>query len=173
MMALGVLNARVPRLWLYLRYWWNKLNFSSATITFDRLYAIRMYIPTTFTNITVRSITPCGLTPLTLGWWFHNYPASWDHSCIVNSVLSFIRNYSAINERDESVDLWLEWSVSEEYTKNAYPLKNYIIPNEATVTTPGTTRLQAKWIPRPQQLPTWELCFFLNGYGFLFLSHDP
>ncbi len=38
MMALGVLNAMVPRLWLYLRYWWNEVDFSSATITFDRLY---------------------------------------------------------------------------------------------------------------------------------------
>ena len=28
----------VPQLWLYLRYWWNKVNVSSAMITFDILY---------------------------------------------------------------------------------------------------------------------------------------
>ena len=39
-MVLGVLNAMVPRLWLYLRYWWNEVYFSSATITFDRLYTV-------------------------------------------------------------------------------------------------------------------------------------
>ena len=38
MVALGVLNAMVPHLWLYLRYWWNELDFSSSTITLDRLY---------------------------------------------------------------------------------------------------------------------------------------
>ncbi len=38
MMALGLLNMMVPHLALYLRYWWNKVNFSSARITFDRLY---------------------------------------------------------------------------------------------------------------------------------------
>ena len=27
MMALGVLNTMVPRLWLYLRYWWNEVHF--------------------------------------------------------------------------------------------------------------------------------------------------
>ncbi len=36
-MALGVLNAMVPCLWLYLRYWWNEVDFSSARTTFDRL----------------------------------------------------------------------------------------------------------------------------------------
>ena len=36
-MALGVLNAMVPCLWLYLGYWWNAVDFSSAMITFDRL----------------------------------------------------------------------------------------------------------------------------------------
>ena len=40
MMALGVLNTMIPHLCLYLRYRWNKVNFScfsSARITFDRL----------------------------------------------------------------------------------------------------------------------------------------
>ncbi len=38
MMAPGILNAMVRHLWLYLRYWWNEIDFSSAMITFDRLY---------------------------------------------------------------------------------------------------------------------------------------
>ena len=38
MMAIGVQNAMVPRLRLYLRYWRNEVDFSSARITFDRLY---------------------------------------------------------------------------------------------------------------------------------------
>ncbi len=39
-MAPGVLNTivHVPHLWLYLKYWWNEVDFSSARITFDRLY---------------------------------------------------------------------------------------------------------------------------------------
>ena len=37
-MALGILNAMVPHLWQYLRYWWNEANFSSTRITFNRLY---------------------------------------------------------------------------------------------------------------------------------------
>ncbi len=37
-MAPGILNTTVHHLWLYVRYWWMKVNFSSATITFDRLY---------------------------------------------------------------------------------------------------------------------------------------
>ncbi len=39
-MALGRLDTKVTRLWWYLRYWWNKLNFSSARITFDWVYCI-------------------------------------------------------------------------------------------------------------------------------------
>ncbi len=35
MMVLGVLNTMVPHLWLYLRYWSNEVDFSSARITFD------------------------------------------------------------------------------------------------------------------------------------------
>ena len=37
-MALSILNTMVSNLCLYLRYWWNGVNFSSATITLDRLY---------------------------------------------------------------------------------------------------------------------------------------
>ncbi len=38
MMAPGILKTMVPHPWLYLRYWWNEVDFSSAMITFDRLY---------------------------------------------------------------------------------------------------------------------------------------
>ncbi len=38
MMALGVLNAMVPLLWWYLKYWWNEIEFSSTRITFYRVY---------------------------------------------------------------------------------------------------------------------------------------
>ena len=38
MMAPSVLNAMIPRLGQYLRYLSNEINFSSAMITFDRLY---------------------------------------------------------------------------------------------------------------------------------------
>ncbi len=34
----GVLNTMVLHLLLYVRYWWNEVHFSSAVITFDRLY---------------------------------------------------------------------------------------------------------------------------------------
>ena len=37
-MALGVLNTMITHVWQYLRYWWNEVNFSSARITFDRVY---------------------------------------------------------------------------------------------------------------------------------------
>ena len=34
----GILNAKVPHMWQYLRYWWNEVNVSSTRITFDRVY---------------------------------------------------------------------------------------------------------------------------------------
>ena len=37
-MAPGILNTMAPHVWLYLRYWWNRVNTSSTGITFDRLY---------------------------------------------------------------------------------------------------------------------------------------
>ena len=39
-MAPGVLNTMVQHLSLYLTYWWNRVNFSSARITFDKLYIL-------------------------------------------------------------------------------------------------------------------------------------
>ncbi len=39
-MAPGILNTMVPPLWLYLKYWWNEINFSSTRNTFDRHYVI-------------------------------------------------------------------------------------------------------------------------------------
>ena len=39
-MAPGILSPMVPHLCLYLRYWWNNVNFLSAVITFDKLYSI-------------------------------------------------------------------------------------------------------------------------------------
>ena len=38
MVALGVMNAIVPRLSKYLRYWWKEVEFSSTRIPFDRVY---------------------------------------------------------------------------------------------------------------------------------------
>ena len=36
--APGILNTMIPNLWLYLRFWWNKVNFLSTRITVDILY---------------------------------------------------------------------------------------------------------------------------------------
>ena len=71
MIALGVLNAMVPRLWrlvprLYLSCWWNEVHVSSAMITFDRLYQAFAYIsnymfyvqlPVYHINLTLCSMT--------------------------------------------------------------------------------------------------------------------
>ena len=38
MMAPSILNTMAPHLWQYLKYWWNKVNFTSTRITFEILW---------------------------------------------------------------------------------------------------------------------------------------
>ena len=41
-MAPEILNTIVRHLWLYLSYWWNKVNFSSTRMPFDILYFVHI-----------------------------------------------------------------------------------------------------------------------------------
>ena len=76
MMALGILNVMVPCVWLYLRYSWNEVHFSSAMITFDRLLAI-WYVATANTILHYTSLVMYFiLSPRYLWWRLPNVIAS-------------------------------------------------------------------------------------------------
>ena len=58
-----------------------------------------------------------------------------------------------------------------QYSKNPYPLRNRIIPNEATVRAQEPLDgIMVSGVPAVAKLGIMPS---LNGYGFLLLSHDP
>ncbi len=63
-------------------------------------------------------------------------------------------------------------SQMRDYSKNPYPLKNHIIPNEATVGAqePQCCRLIGPGVLMPAGLGIMQ---FLDAYRFLLLFHDP
>ena len=81
-MAPGILNTMLLRVWQYLRYWENEVNFSSTAITIDRLFVsptcvyVSCYMPTNFTHVWhflhVYVFLPCfSCLPCTAPPWSH------------------------------------------------------------------------------------------------------
>ena len=59
------------------------------------------------------------------------------------------------------------------YSKNPYMWRNRIIPNEATVGDRSWNHEATGWVvPGPFLVAKLGIMWFLNGYGFLLLSHD-
>ena len=69
------------------------------------------------------------------------------------------------------INITLGWEISEDYSKNPYSLRHFIIPSETTVGAqePQGHRPSGSWCPGGCQVGNYVIS---QWHGFLLLSHD-